>query len=173
LLIADCRLLIGDCRLAIAIRNLQSAISNPQSPIRNLQSAISNPQSAMTKCPYCTLTDFEQRIVFRRDLVLFLQDERFQGSLKHSGVIIPVAHRATVFDLTEEEIVATFRLLTDVKRWMDGEFRPAGYNVGWNCGTVGGQELFHAHMHVMPRFTQEPLAGQGIRSLLKSAANRW
>jgi histidine triad (HIT) family protein len=124
-------------------------------------------------CPYCVLADPSARIVFQNDLVSFIQDERFQGSLKHSGVIIPVAHRPTVFDLTEEEIVATFRLLAVVKRWMDGQFQPAGYNVGWNCGATGGQDLFHAHMHVIPRFTQEPLAGQGIRALLKSEANRW
>ncbi len=124
-------------------------------------------------CPYCQITDPEARIIFQNDLALFIQDERYQGALKHSGVIIPVGHRTTVFDLTEEEIVATFRLLAVVKRWMDDEFEPTGYNIGWNCGATGGQDLFHAHMHVIPRFSQEPLAGKGIRSLLKSAANKW
>ena len=124
-------------------------------------------------CPYCQTADLAPLIVMRNDLTLFIQDERYQGALKHSGVIIPIAHRPTVFDLTEGELVATFRLLADVKRWMDEQFRPTGYNVGWNCGETGGQTLFHAHMHVIPRFDREPLAGQGIRSLLKSDANRW
>lgn len=124
-------------------------------------------------CAYCLLAEPEQSILFRNDLVVFLEDERFQGALKHSGVIIPVAHRETVFDLTEEEIVATFRLLRTVKKWMDGEFHPDGYNIGWNCGATGGQDLFHAHMHVIPRFKQEPMAGLGIRAALKSDANRW
>ena len=124
-------------------------------------------------CPYCSIADTDPRALFRSDLVLFFQDERYQGSLKHSGVIIPVAHRETLFDLTDPEIVATFKLLADVKQWMDREFRPAGYNVGWNCGLTGGQTLFHAHMHVIPRFEQEPLAGKGIRALLKSDANKW
>lgn len=124
-------------------------------------------------CPYCQMSDPEQKVIFRSDLALFIQDERFQGSLKHSGVIIPLEHRPTVFDLTEAEIVDTFRLLAVVKRWMDDEFQPAGYNVGWNCGATGGQDLMHAHMHVIPRFTREPLAGKGIRALLKSEANRW
>ena len=125
-------------------------------------------------CPYCVDgLSAPARVVFRADLVLFVQDERFQGALKHSGVIVPVAHRPTVFDLTADEVAATFTLLADVKRWLDAEFRPEGYNVGWNCGAVGGQEVLHAHMHVIPRFRQEPLAGKGIRSLLKSDANRW
>ena len=124
-------------------------------------------------CPYCSLEGPGPDVVFREDLVWFVQDQRFQGALKHSGVIIPVAHRETVFDLTEAEIAATFALLSRVKAWMDREFSPDGYNVGWNCGRVGGQDVFHAHMHVIPRFRQEPLAGKGIRALLKSDANRW
>ena len=44
--------------------------------------------------------------------------KKSQGALKHSGVIIPVQHRETVFDLSEAEIIATFRLLSAVKKWM-------------------------------------------------------
>jgi diadenosine tetraphosphate (Ap4A) HIT family hydrolase len=124
-------------------------------------------------CPYCSLRASDPKVVFRDDLVWFVQDPRYQGSLKHSGVIIPVAHRETVFDLSASEVAATFRLLGRVKAWMDSQFSPDGYNVGWNCGRAGGQEVFHAHMHVIPRFRQEPLAGRGIRSHLKSDDNRW
>jgi diadenosine tetraphosphate (Ap4A) HIT family hydrolase len=79
-----------------------------------------------------------------------------------------------VFDLSEEEIIESFRLLSDVKSWMEKEYQPGGYNVGWNCYAIGGQEVMHAHMHVIPRFSQEPLAGKaGIRTLLKSSKNQW
>ena len=124
-------------------------------------------------CPYCSQRAADQLADFSDDLVRFLQDRRYQGALKHSGIIVPVAHRETVFDLTESEVTATFRLLRKIKAWMDAEFSPDGYNVGWNCGSAGGQEVFHAHLHVIPRFRQEPLAGHGIRSHLKSEANRW
>ncbi len=125
------------------------------------------------ECPYCVLEEPDPKIVFGDELVRFLQDRRYQGALKHSGIIIPIAHRETVFDLTEPELVATFRMLHKVKAWMDAEFSPDGYNVGWNVGRVGGQEVFHAHLHVIPRFRQEPLAGKGIRAHLKSEANSW
>jgi histidine triad (HIT) family protein len=105
--------------------------------------------------------------------VLFLQDERYQGALKHSGVIIPIRHRETVFDTSDAELAATFQLVRRVKQWMDERCSPDGYNIGWNCGRIAGQEVFHAHLHVIPRFRQEPLAGTGIRSLLKSDADRW
>jgi diadenosine tetraphosphate (Ap4A) HIT family hydrolase len=95
-----------------------------------------------------------------------------QPVLKGSGIIIPKAHRATVFDLTPEEWAATYELLGRVRAKLEQELRPDGYNVGWNCGKVGGQEIHHAHLHVIPRFADEPFAGKGIRHWLKSDANR-
>lgn len=125
-------------------------------------------------CPYCDIEEDENQIIrFRNELVLFTEAPKYQGALKHSGIIIPVVHRETVFDLTAEEVSATFEVLNEVKSWMDKEYSPDGYNVGWNCGKIGGQEVFHAHMHVIPRFKAELMAGKGIRSYLKSDANRW
>jgi len=76
--------------------------------------------------------------------VLFLQNEKEQGALLGSGVIIPVRHAETVFDLTPEEVLATFALLKEVKAWMDERYKPDGYNVGWNRGAIGGQIAMHA-----------------------------
>jgi len=69
-------------------------------------------------CPYCPISDSAVKVIFEDELVRFAQNERVQGALKHSGVIVPVQHRETVFDLTEAEIAATFRLLVVVKKWM-------------------------------------------------------
>lgn len=126
-----------------------------------------------TDCPYCVWSDPNDVVVLRNDLAVFVQNEQHQGALKHSGVIVPAAHKETPFDLDQAEILATFQLLADVKTWMGDRFAPDGYNLGWNCGATGGQAVFHAHLHVIPRFRGEPLAGRGIRSLLKSEANRW
>jgi diadenosine tetraphosphate (Ap4A) HIT family hydrolase len=82
------------------------------------------------ECPYCSLKASDQKVVIRDDLVWFVEDRRYQGALKHSGVIIPVAHRETVFDLTESELAATFRLLRRVKARIDADFSPGGYNIG-------------------------------------------
>jgi diadenosine tetraphosphate (Ap4A) HIT family hydrolase len=125
-------------------------------------------------CGMCRLDETpEQKVILRHDAVIFLQNEKEQGALRGSGVIIPVRHAETVFDLTPAEVEATFVLLRHVKAWMDEQYHPDGYNVGWNCGAVGGQIAMHAHMHVIPRFRQEPYAGRGIRYWLKQPANRW
>jgi histidine triad (HIT) family protein len=126
------------------------------------------------ECSLCSYkTDPDQNVIFENDLAVYTQKEKYQGSLKYSGVIIPKAHKETVFDMTEDEILASFELLHKVKDWIDSKYQPDGYNIGWNCGKVGGQLELHAHLHVIPRFKQEPLAGAGIRSHLKGEQNRW
>lgn len=92
-----------------------------------------------------------------------------KGILVGSGMIIPIMHRQTVFDLTREEIVDTFDLLMTVKHYIDKKYDPAGYNIGWNNGQVAGQNVFHAHMHVIPRYKGEKLEGKGIRYFLKNS----
>jgi diadenosine tetraphosphate (Ap4A) HIT family hydrolase len=123
------------------------------------------------RCPFCHLAQGErQQVVLRNEHCLFLQEP--QEVLIGSGIIIPIAHRETVFDLTAEEWAATFSLLARVKELLDAEYAPQGYNVGWNSGGVAGQEIFHAHLHVIPRYTDEPLAGKGIRYWIKQPTNK-
>ena len=131
------------------------------------------PHVAPSGCPLCQWADDpDQCLVLRNDSALFLQHSRHQGVLVGSGVIVPVRHAYTVFDLTLDEVSASFLLLAEVKRWMDATYQPQGYNVGWNCWAVGGQDVMHAHMHVIPRFADEPYAGRGIRYWMKQEANR-
>jgi len=89
---------------------------------------------------------------------------------------VPAEGESTVLFVQSEKeqgVAATFALLKQVKVWMDEHYHPDGYNVGWNCWPAGGQIDMHTHMHVMPRFRQEPYAGRGIRFWLKQPANRW
>jgi diadenosine tetraphosphate (Ap4A) HIT family hydrolase len=122
-------------------------------------------------CPLCQLEkDKEQKVVLENEYCMFLQKP--QEVLIGSGLIIPKQHRVTAFDLNEEEWKATFELLQAAKRFLDEKYTPDGYNIGWNVGEVGGQHIMHAHMHVIPRYSNEPLAGKGIRYALKSKENK-
>ncbi|MNW57810.1 HIT domain-containing protein [Paenibacillus timonensis] len=125
----------------------------------------------MEECIFCRITDNSpQEILFSNDFCLYtvLKDPEIEGA----GLIVPRNHRETVFDLSEEEWNATHQMLHTVKEYIDVRYHPDGYNIGWNCGAVGGQHIFHAHLHVIPRFRDEPMAGKGIRYLFKSQWNK-
>ncbi|MHB8928233.1 MAG: HIT family protein [Bacillota bacterium] len=121
-------------------------------------------------CPFCRRGPDVGHVLFENGLCVCLLRE--EPVLEGSAVIVPKAHREMVFDLTPGEWSATFELLKRFKEWADTESRPDGFNVGWNSGTVAGQDIPHAHLHVIPRFADEPLAGKGIRYWFKSEANR-
>ena len=125
----------------------------------------------MNNCLFCSIeNDLEQKIVLSNQYCIFLQKP--QEVLIGSGVIVPKEHRQTVFDLSEDEWNATFELLQEVKVYLDSKYKPQGYNIGWNVGNIGGQEIFHAHLHVIPRYEDEPMSGKGIRYLLKQPQNK-
>jgi diadenosine tetraphosphate (Ap4A) HIT family hydrolase len=124
---------------------------------------------------WCTFCD---RDGFRRDSVVFAENDfalfgnlEDGGPLSGSGVIVPRAHRATVFDLSADEFAATFTLLRVVQPLLVERYNPDGFNVGWNCYGAGGQDVPHAHLHVLLRFGDEPRSGYGIRWWLRQPEN--
>ncbi|WHX39914.1 HIT family protein [Mesobacillus sp. AQ2] len=124
-------------------------------------------------CPYCNIhADEEQNVVFENETCYFIQKESEQQILQGSGLIIPKQHKQNVFELSDQEWMDSRELLAAAKERLDTKYSPDGYSVGWNTGRAGGQSIFHAHLHVIPRFKDEPLAGRGIRYWIKQEANR-
>ncbi|MFT9599285.1 HIT family protein [Mesobacillus sp.] len=124
-------------------------------------------------CPYCNVNaDEEQQIVLENETCYFIQKESEQQVLQGSGLIIPKLHKQDVFELSEQEWNDSRELLLGAKKILDDKYTPDGYSVGWNTGRAGGQSIFHAHLHVIPRFNDEPLAGKGIRYWIKQKENK-
>ncbi|MCL2373546.1 MAG: HIT family protein [Defluviitaleaceae bacterium] len=125
----------------------------------------------MGKCIFCDYkNDKKGKFLFENQLCVCI--EQPEPVLVGSCIIIPKAHRVTVFDLTSEEWAATKQLIDRAKQYLDAKYQPDGYNIGWNCGDAGGQDVFHAHLHIIPRHADEPFARRGIRSWIKREDNR-
>ena len=89
-----------------------------------------------------------------------------------SGIIIPKRFVTTPFDLSPEEWIDLRTIVLQAKDHIETRHVPDGYNLGWNVGAVAGQEIDHLHLHIIPRYADEPLAGQGIRYAIKQPENR-
>ncbi|KKR19017.1 MAG: hypothetical protein UT48_C0038G0004 [Parcubacteria group bacterium GW2011_GWE2_39_37] len=125
-------------------------------------------------CLFCNQEILKKEEVMRNNSCVFLSSKGYnpEGVLEGAGVIIPFAHKATPFDLSDGEVVDMFNLLKEVKKYLDEKYEPSGYTLGWNIGKVSGQITpFHVHLHVMPRYDDEPLAGKGVRHFLKQKSN--
>ena len=122
------------------------------------------------QCPFCYPQVEAEPIVGRNKHCIAI--DVGHNILVGSRIIVPRQNRISPFDLTEEEITATFELLRAAKAEIDASISPDGYSLGWNCGSSAGQEVEHAHLHVIARFRDEPLAGKGIRHWIKQENNR-
>jgi diadenosine tetraphosphate (Ap4A) HIT family hydrolase len=110
------------------------------------------------KCPFCN--PFADEIVAKNDLC-YARWDRFPVSKGHL-LVIPFRHTPDYFSLTEEEKQALFALIDECKEVIEENFRPAGYNIGFNVGEAAGQTVMHCHCHVIPRYsgdTENPRGG--------------
>ena len=114
-------------------------------------------------CPFCNL---KENILFENDYAVAFFDS-YPVSKGHT-LIIPKRHSEHYFELTKKEIEAIFELSQKVKEYLDKEFHPDGYNIGFNVLEAGGQSVMHTHMHVIPRYkgdVEKPRGG--IRKIVK------
>ena len=124
----------------------------------------------MEGCYCCNYSNNKENILFENAYAVCIAVS--DPVLIDSCVIIPIAHKQSPFDLSPEEWAATKDLLDRVKQYLDDKCHPDGYNLGWNIGLAAGQREFHSHLHVIPRFKDEPLAGKGVRYWFKQKENR-
>ena len=91
----------------------------------------------MDSCIFCNYkNDKHGTFLFENDFCVCIYQNH--PILIGSCIIIPKAHKVTVFDLNYEEWEATKQLIDRVKIYLDSKHNPDGYNVGWNCGEAGG-----------------------------------
>ncbi len=123
----------------------------------------------MSTCPFCLPNDdLYGEVIFKNDFAYALTNP--DKILEHSCMIIPHRHTETPFELTSEEWQSMHSLMQQVKTKYDAE-GAEGYTVGWNVYSVGGQHVPHAHLHIISRFADEPLAGKGLRAHIKQPSN--
>ncbi len=83
------------------------------------------------------------------------------------ALILPRRHVVTVWDLSEAEYAACYALVRELKPVLEVRYKPDGFNVGVNCGEAAGQSVWHAHIHVIPRFKGDtPFPKGGVRHVI-------
>jgi diadenosine tetraphosphate (Ap4A) HIT family hydrolase len=89
-------------------------------------------------------------------------------------LIIPKRHIGSFFELEFDERQDLLNLLDTVKKILDVEFQPNGYNIGINDGPAAGQTVPHLHIHLIPRYTDDlPDPRGGVRWVIPDKADYW
>jgi histidine triad (HIT) family protein len=106
-------------------------------------------------CIFCRIVagDIPGRIVGENDHAIAFLDAN-PMSAGHT-LVVPREHRERLADMSEEESAAVFSLLHEIAPVVEAAVDADGATVGMNDGPVAGQEIPHAHAHVIPRFEDD------------------
>jgi histidine triad (HIT) family protein len=122
-------------------------------------------------CPFCIENNLLRVNVLYQDDLWYITDME-EGSINNAVMAITKRHIETPFEINEEEWDYLHTLLDKMKKLVDEKDQPEGYNLGWNINKTGGQNVGHAHLHLLARYKDEPLAGKGIRFAFKQQDNK-
>jgi diadenosine tetraphosphate (Ap4A) HIT family hydrolase len=74
--------------------------------------------------------------------------------------------------LGEDEYADAFALVREVRNVLETLYKPDGFNVGVNSGEAAGQSVWHAHIHVIPRYAADvPNPRGGVRNIIPGKGN--
>jgi diadenosine tetraphosphate (Ap4A) HIT family hydrolase len=83
------------------------------------------------------------------------------------SLVIPKRHVRSIWEMTADEYNDAFSLARTVKDLLLKQFAPDGFNIGVNCGEAAGQTVFHAHIHIIPRYDGDvPNPRGGVRHII-------
>jgi diadenosine tetraphosphate (Ap4A) HIT family hydrolase len=121
-------------------------------------------EDRISDCAFCTLKP--DRIIAENELCFAIRDGHPVSNL-HT-LIIPKRHVSDFFELYQPEINAVYTLLRQARVEITKiDSQVTGFNIGANIGVDGGQTVFHAHMHVIPRRHGDvEHARGGVRSVI-------
>ncbi len=122
-------------------------------------------------CPFCLENKLLRGEVLYQDDLWYITNLE-EGSIENAMMAITKRHIQTPFEIDQEEWNALQEIIIKMKNLVDLKEQPDGYNLGWNIETTGGQNIAHAHLHLMARYKDEPLAGKGIRYAFKHSDNQ-
>jgi len=107
------------------------------------------------ECIFCKIVKGEipsEKIYETKSTLAFL--DIFPLNKGHT-LVIPKEHRSTFTEIDDETLK---ELVLAIKKVTDGiinAFSPDGYHILMNVGKTAGQEIEHAHVHVIPRFKDD------------------
>ena len=110
----------------------------------------------MTDCVFCRIVarEAEASIVYEDEWTMAFMD---LGQF-HPGhtLVVSKAHIADLFSLDEATGAAMMAAISRVARAVRDAFGPDGINI-WQSNGAPWQEVFHLHVHVLPRWRDDGL----------------
>jgi histidine triad (HIT) family protein len=95
-----------------------------------------------------TIVDEDERTVAFMDI---------NPATRGHALVVPRRHAQDLLSIDPEDLCATATAAQRLAGRMSERLGAAGVNVLNSCGAAAWQTVFHFHLHVIPRYTDDPL----------------
>jgi histidine triad (HIT) family protein len=73
------------------------------------------------------------------------------------ALVVPRRHSADLMEVSDEDLTHTMLATRRLARRIRDTLEPDGLNILNSCGSAAWQTVFHFHVHVIPRYADDPL----------------
>jgi histidine triad (HIT) family protein len=108
-------------------------------------------------CLFCGIVagDVPAQIVDSDEATVAFMD--INPATRGHSLVVPRTHSADLFEVSDEDLEHTVRAARRLSAKIRAALEPDGFNVLNSCGETAWQTIFHFHLHVIPRYKDDPL----------------
>ena len=108
-------------------------------------------------CLFCKIVagELPGQIVAEDELTVAFMD--INPATRGHLLVVPRNHTPNLLEADAEDLDATVRTAQRLARRVTERLGADGVNLLNSCGATAWQTVFHLHVHVIPRYTDDPL----------------
>lgn len=109
----------------------------------------------MDDCIFCKLAngEFPTNSIYEDDKFNVILD--LAPATKGHALILPKEHYANLYEIPEDLLAEAVKLAKKLAMHMTDVLKCDGFNLVQNNGECAGQTVFHFHLHLIPRYTDD------------------
>ena len=70
-------------------------------------------------------------------------------------LVIPKAHSRSALTMEGDDFVSLMKYVHMIADAVKNAAKADGVNISFNCEAAAGQEVFHTHVHIIPRYDED------------------
>jgi histidine triad (HIT) family protein len=108
-------------------------------------------------CIFCKIVagELPAQIVARDERTVAFMD--VNPATRGHLLVVPRKHAKDLLEIDPEDLTATLLAARRLSARVSERLRADGVNLLNSCGAVAWQTIFHFHIHVIPRYADDPL----------------
>jgi len=110
-----------------------------------------------SNCFFCGIVagEIPAQIVDSDDQTVSFMD--INPATRGHALVVPRAHATDLMDISDSDLKASMIAARRLAKRMDDVLEPDGFNILNSCRPAAWQTVFHFHVHVVPRYEDDPL----------------